>query len=109
MVARNVNNGLGHPFKDGYVTSAVVGHYTETPAQLEAKFLDLNLIAQPNQYYMADLTSSTMLDFTTLKDKDTGAAFPGVDDTGTWLVGLICGNCRNPAPWYMTILKPCTP
>ena len=57
----------------------------------------------------ADLTSSTMLDFTTLKDKDTGAAFPGVDDTGTWLVGLICGNCRNPAPWYMTILKPCTP
>jgi len=25
------------------------------------------------------------------------------------VVGLICGNCRNPAPWYLTILKPCTP
>jgi hypothetical protein len=37
-----------------------------------------------------------------------GAGFPGIDDTGTWLVGLICGNCRNPAPWYMTILKPCS-
>jgi hypothetical protein len=101
-------NGLGAPFKNGYVTSAIVGHYTQTPAELEAKFLDLNMIAQPNQYYTGPLTSSTMLDFSTLTDMTTQAPFPGIDDTGTWLVGLICGNCRNPAPWYLTILKPCT-
>jgi hypothetical protein len=106
MVNRMANNGLGHQFKDGYVTSAVVGHYTQTPAELEQKFLDLNLIA--TSYYTADLVSSTMLDFTTLKEQTTGAAFTGIDDTGTWLVGLTCGNCRNPAPWYLTILKPCT-
>jgi len=107
MVAAGAKNGLGATFKDGYVTNAIVGHYTETPAELEAKFLDLNLIAKPGEYYTAALTSSTMLDFSTLKDMSSGAPFPGIDSTGTWLLGLICGNCRNPAPWYMTILKPC--
>jgi hypothetical protein len=98
-------NGLGRDFTEGYVTSAVVGHYTQTPAQLESQFLDLDRIAIAT--YRADLASGSVLDFTTLKDAN-GAEFPGVDDDGTWLVGLFCGNCRNPAPWYMTILKPCS-
>lgn len=98
-------NALGAVFKEGYVTSAVVGHYTQTPAELEAKFLDLDRIA--SEYYRADILSGSILDFTTLKS-ESGSSFPGVDDTGTWLVGLICGNCRNPAPWYMTVLEPCT-
>jgi hypothetical protein len=98
-------NGLGRAFADGSVTSAVVGHYAQTPAQLESQFLDLDRIALDT--YRADIPSGSVLDFTTLKD-DSGAAFPGVDDSGTWLVGLFCGNCRNPAPWYMTILKPCS-
>src|SRR4051812_11779757 len=98
-------NGLGRDFTEGYVTSAVVGHYTQTPAQLETQFLDLDRIAVAT--YRADLAAGSMLDFTTLKD-DSGASFPGIDDSGTWLVGLLCGNCRNPAPWYMTILKPCS-
>jgi hypothetical protein len=106
MVSRMANNGLGHTWQDGWVTSAVVGHYTQSQAELESKFLDLNLIA--TSYYTADLTSATMLDFSTMKEQTTGAAFTGIDDTGTWLVGLTCGNCRNPAPWYLTILKPCT-
>jgi hypothetical protein len=99
-------NALGHDFTQGYITDAVVGHYTETPAQLEGKFLDIDLIA--TKYYRASIPSGSVLDFTTLMDA-SGAAFPGIDDTGTWLVGLTCGICRNPAPWYLTILKPCTP
>jgi len=98
-------NALGAQFKEGYITSAVVGHYSQSPAELEAKFLDLDTIA--TKYYRANIDAGSVLDFSTLKDS-SGASFPGVDDTGTWLVGLICGNCRNPAPWYMTILKPCT-
>ena len=98
-------NGLGRTFTDGYVTSAVLGHYTQTPAELEGQFLDLDRIALAT--YRADISAGSVLDFTTLKD-GTGASFPGIDDTGTWLVGLFCGNCRNPAPWYMTILKPCS-
>jgi len=98
-------NALGHAFTEGYVTSAVVGHYTQTPAQLEAGFLDLDSIAVTT--YRADIEAGSVLDFTSLKDEN-GAAFPGIDGNGTWLVGLICGNCRNPAPWYMTILAPCS-
>ena len=98
-------NALGAEFKEGYITSAVVGHYTQTPAELEANFLDLDRIAIAT--YRADIPAGSVLDFTTLRDEH-GAAFPGIDDSGTWLVGLICGNCRNPAPWYMTILKTCS-
>jgi hypothetical protein len=98
-------NALGATFKDAYVTSAVVGHFTQTPAELEARFLDLDGLATTT--YRADIGAGSVLDFTTLRDEN-GASFPGVDDSGTWMVGLICGNCRNPAPWYMTILKPCS-
>ena len=98
-------NALGAEFKEGYVTSAIVGHYKQTPAELEAGFLDLDHLATAT--YRADIPAGSVLDFTTLKDAN-GAAFPGIDDKGTWLVGLVCGNCRNPAPWYMTILKPCS-
>ena len=99
-------NALGAPFAEGSVTSAVVGHYTQSPGELESKFLDLDTLA--TNYYRANIDSGSVLDFTTLKDDKTGASFPGITADGTWLVGLICGNCRNPAPWYMTILKPCT-
>jgi hypothetical protein len=98
-------NAMGRTFTEGYVTSAIVGHYSQTPSQLESDFLDLDRIALAT--YRADIASGSVLDFTKLKDQN-GAAFPGIDDSGTWMVGLICGNCRNPAPWYMTILKTCS-
>jgi hypothetical protein len=97
-------NALGAPFGEGAITSAIVGHYAESPAELESKFLDLDRIAM--ETYRADIAAGAVLDFTTLRDAK-GAPFPGTNATGTWLVGLICGNCRNPAPWYMTILRPC--
>jgi hypothetical protein len=99
-------DGFGRQFTRGNVTDAVVGHYAESPAELEQKFLDLDKIALAT--YRATIPSGFALDFTTLKDT-SGANFPGIDGTGTWLVGLFCGNCRNPAPLYMTVLKPCTP
>jgi hypothetical protein len=98
-------DGFGRRFTRGNVTDAIVGHYAGTPAELEKKFLDLDQIALKT--YRAAIPSGLVLDFKTLKD-DSGASFTGIDGTGTWLVGLLCGNCRNPAPLYMTILKPCS-
>jgi hypothetical protein len=100
-----MTNGLGGEFVPTQITRAIVGHYTQSPAELEKRFLDLEMIA--TNLYRANIDSGTTLNFTTLRD-DSGGAFTGVDDTGTWLVGLFCGNCRNPAPWYLTVLKPCT-
>jgi hypothetical protein len=95
----------GAAFDAGRITTFVVGHYAETPEELEKKFLDLDRIAI--DYYTAEITDVGTADFTTLKNK-SGASFSGVTSDGTWLAGLICGGCRNPAPWYMTVLKTCT-
>jgi len=94
---------LGETFIPTNIASAIVGHYSQTPAELESQFLDLQTVAE--DLYTADIPSGTTLDFTTLMDSQ-GKSFPGVDSTGTWLVGLLCTNCRNPAPWYLTVLVP---
>jgi hypothetical protein len=96
-------NALGGTFDPTVITSAIVGHYDQMPDQLEAQFGDLRTIA--THLYSASIVAGTILDFTALADA-TGNSFPGVDATGTWLVALICDNCRNPAPWYLTILEP---
>jgi hypothetical protein len=105
-------NGLGETLSDDgssgtvlrtNIANAIVGHYTQSPSQLEGQFLDLQTIA--TDLYKADIPTGTVLDFTTLVDQNN-KSFPGVDSTGTWLVALICSNCRNPAPYYLTILEP---
>lgn len=96
-------NALGQPFEPTAIANAIVGHYTQTPSQLESQFLDLQTIA--TKLYKATIQYGSVLDFTTLKD-DGGNSFPGVDSNGTWLVALICTNCRNPAPYYLTVLEP---
>jgi hypothetical protein len=104
-------NALGNDFGNTAttpttsITSAIVGHYTQSPSQLEGQFLDLQTIAQ--ELYTADVPFGNTLDFTTLMDS-SGNPFTGVTSDGTWLVGLICGTCQNPAPWYLTVLTPVT-
>ncbi len=104
-------NALGNSFGNTAttpttaITSAIVGHYTQSLSELEGQFLDLQTIAQ--DLYTAKTPYGNTLDFTTLVDS-AGNPFTGVTSDGTWLVGLICGMCQNPAPWYLTVLKPVT-
>lgn len=96
----------GMDFYPPSITEVMLGHYTEMPAELEGdKFLDLDRIAK--ELYKAQIGSGTSVDFSTLKT-DNGKSFSGIDGSGTWLVALRCGNCRNPAPRYLAILKPCS-
>jgi hypothetical protein len=97
-------NALGNPFVTTNITNALVAHYTQTPAQLESQFLNLELIA--TDLYQNPIPSGTVVDFSMLQDS-AGKSFTGIDSTGTWIVALQCGSCRNPAPWYLSILKPC--
>ena len=43
-----------------------------------------------------------------LAKDSSGKAFAGFDNgkEGTWLMGLMCGTCTNPAPIMLTILEP---
>jgi hypothetical protein len=98
-------NALGGDFSTTRITSAFIGHYGETTAELSGeKFLDIDLIA--SVLYRKDVDVGTSADFSAFADA-SGNQFSGVDDSGTWLLGLQCGDCRNPAPWYLTVLKPC--
>jgi hypothetical protein len=86
------------------IDHAIVGRYSQSLSQLESQFLNLQTIA--DKLYQADIESGTVLDFKTLMDS-SGNSFSGIDSNGTWLVALLCTfSCRNPAPWYLTILSP---
>ena len=97
--------GLGTVFDPTQITRAIVGHYAEGSGQLEKDFLDIELIA--TELYETKIEAGSTVDFSTMTKASDGKSFPGIDDTGTWLVALQCGACRNPSPWYLSILKPC--
>ncbi len=98
-------NGLGKPFNKP-ITRARIGRYTQTPAEMEAQFLDLDMIA--DKMWSADVPGGMTMDLSQLTD-DMGQPFPGIDASYTWIVALDCGSCANPAPWYLSLLEPCTP
>jgi hypothetical protein len=98
-------NGLGADFDPTQITRAMVGHYAGGSGQLEQDFLDIELIA--TELYETKIEAGSTVDFSAMTRKSDGTSFPGIDDTGTWLVALQCGVCRNPSPWYLSILKPC--
>ena len=99
-----LTNALGNEFKPTQITEVRVAHYTQTQAELEAKFLDLELIDQDT--WRDKAIAGTSDDLSKLTN-DAGQPFPGVSSSGTWVLGLVCGACRHPAPWYLPVLKPC--
>ena len=97
--------GLGTVFDPTQITRALVAHYTQGSGQLEKNFLNIELIA--TDLYETKIEEGSTVDFSTMTKKSDGKSFPGIDDTGTWVVALQCGGCRNPSPWYLSILKTC--
>lgn len=97
-------NVIGNEFNPTSITRIIVARYSKTTTQLEDDFLNLETIA--DKLYKGQSGSGSKIDFSTLAD-DQGNKFPGIDGNGTWLVALMCDSCKNPAPWYLTILKPC--
>jgi hypothetical protein len=97
----------GLPFDPTQITELRVGKYAITPTAMEMQSNFLNLDTIATTMYRAAVTAGTTFDLSQAKDMVSGASFPGIDATSTWIVALNCGDCANPAPWYMTVLKPC--
>ncbi|HEY3495830.1 MAG TPA: hypothetical protein VGK73_14130 [Polyangiaceae bacterium] len=97
---------LGNEYLPSQITRAAVAHFaTSDLAELEADFLDLRELA--DGWWESKVEKGTSIDLGTFVD-ESGTAFPGIDDQGTWLVALFCtSRCNNPAPWSITILRPC--
>lgn len=100
------NTAADQPFDPQQITEVRVGKYALSPAEMETKDNFLNLDTIATTMYRANVDAGTSFDLSMTKD-DAGNPFPGVDASGTWIVALNCGACANPAPWYMTVLRPC--
>lgn len=96
-------NGQDLPFDLRNIDGLMLGHYSgRSPADLEAEFLDLELVT--DEIWRAELNGETSFDLATL-DRD-GTPFPGFGGEGTWLLALRCSTCANPAPLFLTVLQP---
>lgn len=102
---RLLKNAMGAEWIPTKITDVMVAHYlAKTPEELQEEFLDLDLIADETWDIFLSAGQSVNLKF--LKN-EAGETFPGIDETGTWIVALKCGGCSNPAPWFLSILQSC--
>ena len=106
-------NALGNDYAVTQITEAVVAHYAGATLQdLEDKFLDLLDEEEfADGWWSGEVISGTNMNLKELRidpGDPASEAFSGIDDDGVWLVALFCrAQCRNPAPWSITVLKPC--
>jgi hypothetical protein len=96
------SSGNGQPVVPGKLDEVLVGHYTQTPAEIQGQFTDLEPLA--SELYKLELTGGTEADLSGLADAD-GGAFPGFTTDGTWVLGLRCTSCTNPAPIFLTVVS----
>jgi hypothetical protein len=86
------------------ITRVMLGFYEGmTPMDLEARVLDLMQIG--TRQWALTLERSGTVDLTTLTDDD-GVPFRGFRGEGTWIFALLCEQCQNPAPPFLTVLSP---
>ena len=103
-VDRLTSNGMGATWIPTRITDVEVSHYQGfTVADLEKQFLRLDDLA--SEHYGARLNTGQEVRLSELED-EAGQAFSGIDDDGIWLFSLMCSSCRNPAPWFLSILSP---
>jgi hypothetical protein len=86
------------------ITRVMLGFYEDvTVVDLEAQVLDLMLIATKKWELEIESTASIALNELT---DEAGAPFESFDGTGTWIFALLCEQCRNPTPPFLTVLVP---
>lgn len=94
--------GNGEPVQPSELDQVMVAHYTQTTTELEAQFLDLEIIAE--QFYTLQLDGGTDADLAGLVSAE-GTGFGGFTTDGTWLLALRCLQCTNPAPIFLTVVE----
>ncbi|MSQ02577.1 MAG: hypothetical protein EXR71_11935 [Myxococcales bacterium] len=95
--------GQGSPLDTTKVDRVMVAYFQDTDlVALEANFLDLETLA--TRTWSAPHLAGVRADLAALLADDDQTPFPGFDDTGLWLVALLCGSCPVPAPLALTLV-----
>jgi hypothetical protein len=105
------NDSQGQGVAYERIDSLLLGFYEGlTVADIQDQVMDLELIA--TTLWELDLDDVTSADLAEARERNadgsTGSAFSGFETgtDGTWLVGLMCSQCQNPAPVILSILEP---
>lgn len=103
-------DGQGYPIDVGGIDGVLLGFYEDmTVADLEEQILDLEIIA--TDIWEINLRQGRTAELGFAQNRDDSSLFPGFDTTreGTWVFGLTCSTCQNPAPVVLSILEPGAP
>jgi hypothetical protein len=89
------------------ITRVMIGFYEGmSPSDLQDEVLDLMLIS--TKKWELEIKSGTSAAFADATDED-GERFNGfneVEREGSWVFALLCEQCRNPTPPFLTLLDP---
>lgn len=100
-------NGQGNPFVHQDIDQVLVAFYEGmTVADLEARILDLELLA--TRLWELPLLGGRTADLAEATLRGGSERFGGFETAraGTWVLGLSCTTCQNPAPVMLTLLQP---
>ncbi len=100
-------DGIGNGLAYGSITSILVGFYEGmTPADIEANPFDVETMA--TELWEIEHGGGKTTDLRSAVNRESGELFTGFEGfpEGTWLLGLLCGGCQNPAPLVLSILNP---
>lgn len=108
-------DGLMNEFDPDNIDRVLLAHYEdadETPEMLGNHVFDLETLAE-DLWEVTDHQGETFIDLLTLYHSEDGVlsdelfeGFDTVPEGGTWLLGLQCTFCQNPAPHILTIVEP---
>ncbi len=95
-------DGLGSEIALEDIDEVMLAFYEgKTATDLEAEFLDLELIA--DELYTIPLEGGSKADLA--EASGSAGTFTGFKDGGTWIFALNCSTCYNPAPLFLTVLE----
>jgi hypothetical protein len=105
-------DGLGNPIYANAIDRILVAFYADmTPEDLEERIFDIEDLAT-DMWEIRDFGGGRRADLAAAQhreeDDTQGDFFEGFagHGEGTWLLGLMCSTCQNPAPMVLSVLKP---
>lgn len=106
-------NGQNVDIGKSDISSILIGFYKgKTVSDLEAGFLNLQekteAMGGPTQSWQVSISSGQEANLANAPGRNGEAPLSSfaMADQGTWLMGMFCSSCQNPAPQIVSILVP---
>lgn len=97
-------DGAGRPIDLGRVDTLWIAKYEGlSPEEIESSLVDLEVLG--SDYWQLPIEGLSEVDLADLLPvEEGGREYTGVDESGTYLLGLRCSSCNSPMPYFLTVL-----